>query len=117
MAESEIERAVDELLGARRSEPGWGSARTLREQKRTMAALAQEALDVQDASNLSGVIHGFSRAVNDLFDLGVRGDSLRAHPVVLAWLDKINDMVGREMPDWTRLTDDLRKLGAVVPGT
>ena len=33
---------------------------------KTMKELAQEALDIQSASNLSGVVHAFSRDITDL---------------------------------------------------
>jgi hypothetical protein len=58
---------------------------------RTVAELAREACDVQNASNLSGVVLGFSRAIADLRALPeyTGGDWLCSHPVVTAWADKI----------------------------
>lgn len=35
-------------------------------QSRSLRDLAREALDVQDASNLSGVVHGWSRSISEL---------------------------------------------------
>jgi hypothetical protein len=63
--------------------------------RRTLAQLAQEALDVQDACNLSGVALGFGRAMADLRHVIGGGDELRRHPVTVLWLDKLNDMTGR----------------------
>lgn len=65
------------------------------ETTRTLAQLAQEALDVQDACNLTGVALSFSRAMCDLRTLVGGGDSLRAHPVTVLWMDKLMDMIGR----------------------
>lgn len=61
---------------------------------RTLAQLAQEALDVQDACNLSGVARGFGRAMADLARV-VPFDQRRTHPITVLWIDKLNDMTGR----------------------
>ena len=62
----------------------------------TIKELAQEALDVQNASNLSGVALSFGRAMADL-----RGqpectgsDWCRNHPITILWVNKLEDMVG-----------------------
>jgi hypothetical protein len=65
------------------------------EQTRTLAQLAQEALDVQDACNLSGVALGFGRAMADLRQHVGGGDAIRQHPITLLWIDKLADMTGR----------------------
>lgn len=67
------------------------------EDTRTLAELAREALQVQDACNLSGVVHGFSRAVRRLREVCPELDSntIRTNPVVLLWVDKLSDLVGR----------------------
>jgi hypothetical protein len=72
--------------------------------RRTLAQLAQEALDVQDACNLSGVAQGFGRAMVDLRHVIGGGDELRAHPITLLWIDKLADMTGRidSMAVWGR---------------
>lgn len=58
---------------------------------KTMKELAQEALNVQDACNLSGVVHGFSRAITNLRDLLPRAgtDEINRHPISVLWADKI----------------------------
>jgi len=61
---------------------------------RTLAQLAQEALDVQDACNLSGVAQGFGRAMADLRH-HVGGTDARTHAITVLWIDKLNDMTGR----------------------
>jgi hypothetical protein len=61
---------------------------------KTIAELAKEALDVQDACNLSGVVHSFSRAITDLREIArAEGwectDKINQHPIVVMWSDKI----------------------------
>ncbi len=56
---------------------------------RSEAELAQEALDVQDACNLSGVAHSFARAMSRLLRLGVEHAGPGNHPVAVAYADKI----------------------------
>ena len=63
---------------------------------RTLTQLAQEALDVQDACNLSGVALGFGRAMVDLRQHVGGGDPMRTHPITLLWIDKLSDMTGRK---------------------
>lgn len=61
--------------------------------------LAIEALQVQDACNLSGVVHGFSRAITELRRIlenepEFSTDKLNTHPVCLLWADKIASLTG-----------------------
>ncbi len=62
---------------------------------RTLAQLAQEALDVQDACNLSGVAQGFGRAMVDLRRALNDGHAIRTHAITVLWLDKLADMTNR----------------------
>lgn len=64
---------------------------------RTMQQLAQEALDVQDACNLSGVVLGFGRSITELRQhlTGTPGfctDALNQHPICKLWASKIADL-------------------------
>lgn len=68
---------------------------------RTLKELAQEALDVQDACNLSGVIHGWSRSITDLRAIveketgaSFSTDTLNRHPVNVLWADKVASLAG-----------------------
>lgn len=66
---------------------------------RTMTDLAKEALQVQDACNLSGVVHSFSRAITRLRALleaeGKGGtDAVNRHPICSLWADKISTLTG-----------------------
>lgn len=69
---------------------------------RTMADLAREALAVQDACNLSGVVHGFSRSITRLRALlreaGQESThTINTHPVCQMWADKIASLAGLHM--------------------
>jgi len=61
---------------------------------RTLKELAQEALDVQDACNLSGVAQGFAQAMIDLRREcpGASTDWYNQHWISKLWADKINDL-------------------------
>lgn len=58
--------------------------------------LAQDALDIQDGCNLTGIVHGFSRAVSVLRescpDKGT--DWYNHHPICVLWADKIAQLAG-----------------------
>ena len=60
---------------------------------RTIAQLAKEACEVQDACNLRAVARGLVRATDDLDAHGIAGDALREHPVTRAWVDKLASLV------------------------
>lgn len=64
---------------------------------RTMQELCKEVLDVQNASNLSGVVHAFSRAMTDLRTLlenepGFNTETINQHPVSILYSDKITSL-------------------------
>jgi hypothetical protein len=60
---------------------------------RTLQELAKEALQVQNASNLSGVLHAFTRALKDLRVHCPSGsDELHQHPITKLWADKISSL-------------------------
>lgn len=68
------------------------------EDTRMMIDLAREALAVQDACNLSGVVHGFSRSISRLRALlPMAGtDAINRHPVCQLWADKIAQLSGTQ---------------------
>lgn len=74
---------------------------------RTLKQLAQEALDVQDACNLSGVVHSFSRAITDLREnLPDAGTSeINNHPICRLWADKIAHLTHTQHASFTVMTD------------
>ncbi len=74
---------------------------------KTLAQLAQDALDIQDASNLSGVVHSFSKACTDLREVmnnspeGFSQERLHTHPIILAWVSKIDSLTGGRWTDFS----------------
>lgn len=58
---------------------------------KTLKELAQEALDVQNACNLTGVVHGYSRAMTRLRELYPDESThfFNLHPISILWADKI----------------------------
>ncbi len=82
---------------------------------RTLKELAKEALEVQDACNLSGVVKGFDRAMTDLRRImedeakaGTRGFSttdLNRHPICCLWSDKIAHLTNTQTVAGTERMD------------
>ncbi len=56
----------------------------------------QEALDIQDASNLSGLVHSFPQILDDIWtearEKGLGTEFVNTHPLVILWLDKLNSL-------------------------
>lgn len=85
------------------------------EDNRTIEDLAAEALQVQDACNLSGVVLGFGRAVLRLRQvLEAEGscstERLSRHPVCVLWSNKIQSLTGDEFSsayEWANRTKRL----------
>lgn len=68
---------------------------------RTYEELIKEALDIQNASNLSGVVHTFSRAITDLREiLSKEGkfstEAMNGHPVSILYSSKIASLTMSE---------------------
>ena len=61
-----------------------------------IADLAREALLVQDACNLSGVAHGFARAMGALSDMDLNTETKNTHPIAILWADKIAHLTGTQ---------------------
>lgn len=61
--------------------------------------LAQEALFVQDACNLSGVVHAFSRALTVLRAMPECAGTywLNTHPICIMYASKIASLTGVEL--------------------
>jgi hypothetical protein len=75
---------------------------------RTIQDLAREAVQVQDACNLSGVVHGFSRAVTELREIlratggDLSTDAVNQHPICCLWASKIHDLARMGLSDHER---------------
>jgi hypothetical protein len=71
---------------------------------RTIEQLAQEALNVQNACNLSGVVHSFSSVISDLWLIANQNNQgtkwINEHPISILFADKIAQLVGNylELP-------------------
>ena len=61
---------------------------------KTIEQLAREAIDIQDAWDLSGVVHAFSQVMTTLREHARAGgwedtDELNQHPIAIMWASKI----------------------------
>jgi len=66
---------------------------------RTIPVLAREALDVQNACNMRGVVRSFALAMTDLDEAlsATPGScSLRDHAITRAWVDKLASLAGTQ---------------------
>lgn len=68
---------------------------------RTWKELAQEALQVQNASNLSGVSRTFAQVVAEVrYRLDSEGKggnpNLHSHPIIQVWVDKLASLTGTQ---------------------
>lgn len=61
---------------------------------KTLKELAKDALAVQDACNLSGVVHGFARCMSDMVEMHLDTDQRNTHPITLLWIDKLCHLSG-----------------------
>ena len=66
----------------------------MEQKKKTLKELAQDALAVQDASNLCGVAQSFARAMIDLGSYTGSTYERNWHCIVTVWLDKMNSLNG-----------------------
>jgi len=71
---------------------------------RTIRELAKEALDCQNASNLSGLAHTFSRVVTDLREIArAEGwestEKINTHPIVIVWVCKLANLATADGSD------------------
>lgn len=67
------------------------------ERERTLQELAKEAMEIQDACNLHGLVQGWARSVKELKKLleaaGIGGtDQINQHPINKLWADKLADL-------------------------
>ena len=75
--------------------------------------LAKDALDVQDACNLSGVALGFGRAMVALREAQPEKDTnfYNTHPVAVLWSSKIASLTGSEsMTNFSRAYEACKAL-------
>ena len=72
---------------------------------RNLKELATEALDAQNACNLSGVVHSWHRALEDLWAnaraMGKGTDWVNKHPINRAYVSKLLSLSRYEIGDKT----------------
>lgn len=72
---------------------------------RSISELAQDALDVQDACNLSSVVISFAKALDDLWlhatALNKGTDWVNQHPITKAFTSKLMSLSGWTLGDGT----------------
>lgn len=61
---------------------------------KTLKELAQESLDVQNASNLVGVAGGMVRVISELRQILGSWDEADTHPITKLWVDKLASLTG-----------------------
>jgi len=81
---------------------------------RTLQELAREAYEVQDACNLSGVAHGFARALSDLRAHTSGTDETNTHPIAQLWADKIAHLTGTQGDSGDRIFVAYRAVHALM---
>lgn len=80
----------------------------------TLKQAACDALAVQDASNISGVVHAFSRAMRAVYeDSNHETAKIRAHPIVLLFMDKLKSMTLRN-PDLAEMSHAFDACGRMM---
>jgi hypothetical protein len=82
----------------------------------TEAEMARVALQVQDAVNLSGVVHSFSAVLTDLWKLADERNEgtlwVNTHPVSVLFADKITDLAQSRLSP--RYSEAYAQCGALV---
>lgn len=93
----ELRRGLETWVLARRALEAAVPPATVAPAK-TLSELAREALEVQNACNLSGVVHSFSRVVSQLRAcLPEAGTTeINEHPIVRLWVDKLASLSGTQ---------------------
>jgi len=103
-----VERCRAELLsgGLCQRSTNHAGYHSLTPDGRTLKQLAQEAYDVQDASNLSGVVKSFFKALCDLRDIpGIEDNkSYHHHAITRCWVDKIASLTGMQPVEWSSVS-------------
>ena len=54
----------------------------------------QDALEVQDACNLSGVVHSFSKVMSSIMGDASNTHDVNRHPIAVLYADKIASLAG-----------------------
>jgi hypothetical protein len=72
-------------------------------QRRTIAELAKEAIDIQNASNALGLSKGYAEALQELWDCYPLDTlSLWHHPINQLWVSALHEKSGMGLSDTER---------------
>jgi cobalamin biosynthesis protein CobT len=87
----------------------------------TLQQAAQQALDCQDACNLSGVLDSFHRIVMEVLWPEARKqnrgtDFVNTHPIVYLFLDKLASLNGRDttMDSYHEASEEVKRIAATI---
>ena len=66
------------------------------EDNRTLVQLAQEVLEIQDGSVLSGLVYAWGRSIGRLRSIFERESTsfINRHPINVLWADKMSSLTG-----------------------
>lgn len=77
----------------------------------------RDAIQVQDACNLSGVLFSFAQHMQTLCDMGLDTDQKNQHPVSILFSSKIGSLTGSELlSNYPEAMDHAKKFMADVDG-
>jgi hypothetical protein len=75
---------------------------------RTMAKMAQEAIDIQNACNIRGLSKGYAKVIDELAErlqedkVAFSNSDLARHPISQMWASKLHDLCGMGLSDTDR---------------
>jgi hypothetical protein len=84
---------------------------------KTLQDLAKEALAVQDACNLSGVVHGFARCMSTMCEMNMDTDTRNGHPITLLWVDKVAHLSGYKQDYSAKIMDAYSAVQKIANGS
>ncbi len=82
---------------------------------RTLQQLAREALGIQDACNLSGLVYAWARSMRRLCELcpDLGTDERNTHPINVLWSDKCASLTGSQYGEnFTEKYNECEKMAA-----
>jgi len=79
------------------------------------AKLWKDAIDVQDACNLSGVVFAFARTMEKLCAEGLDTDARNSHPISVLFASKILSLAnpGDDMTRFSHAYDECKDKGGI----
>lgn len=68
------------------------STAVMKGRRAVLQKLAREALEVQNACNMSGIARSFVQVMDTLGSFGLSTGQRNQHPITVVWLDKMNSL-------------------------